>query len=73
MVEVLRDPKAPSMAKAGMLSAVCRLIPAADEARRRQEEENQRRVDGMSREELYERAADLERRLIQAVQAEMHE
>ncbi|MDZ4778751.1 MAG: hypothetical protein SGJ19_00695 [Planctomycetia bacterium] len=61
------------MAKAGMLSAVCRLIPAADEARRRQEEENQRRVDGMSREELYERAADLERRLIQAVQAEMHE
>lgn len=75
MYSVYEDPKSPLMAKMGVLSAFVRLMPAADEARRREAEEDDRRMKAMTREELDEHVARLEKMFIEAMVAEanMHE
>lgn len=73
MKGVYDDAKSPRMAKAGILTAICRLELMADEVRRRQSEEHQRQLNGMSREELDEHAARLEKLFVEAVREEMRE
>ncbi len=70
MHEVYDDPKSPLMAKMGVLTAFTRLLPAVDEARRREREADERRVNAMSREELDEHLARLEQMFVEAMVAE---
>jgi len=72
MKGVFDDAKSPRMAKAGILTAICRLELAADEVRRRQSEEHQRQLNGMSREELDVHVARLEKLWVEAMKAEMY-
>lgn len=64
MREVFDDPASTPLAQAGLLTAIVRLIPAAEERERQAREASQRRLDAMNREELERHLADLARQLI---------